>query len=360
MKDYRGEHPIDIREYLAFVAFMRSKGLPPIIADEVESFIERREEAKKKGNRWEELGYKLLQVSSYAIGGISRKEKSGDAVSQYYSRFPDASYYNTVTSLAREIIHVLAKEVTKLGLIPLYGDSDSIFAEYSGSPFSLALKANEIAEVVNRYIQEGIREAYGIRRSSITVEPKAVYEYLFFPSVKKRYRGKGVWRDGKYEQWDEIVGFEAKRTDAFPLLKEVQERVQEILVSVPPEEVNRVLQGYLQEVERRVRNGECDDKLIMTVSLRKGDLDKYTTNVPQVRVARKLRERGILDIGTVQWIVVKADRKGRVEEPVIPGQPVPKPEPSGYDYYIRRVRRMVERLLGGRIDDARVVDLSED
>lgn len=344
-----GSPPIDVREYLDFVRALEKRGIKPAMAEAIKDFIDRRERAKKEGKKMAELGYKLLQVSAYGAVGTSEE-------GQYRSRFPNPDFYNTVTALGRHILMLLAEEVKGIGMIPLYGDSDSIFATGGGlSSLQLALRAHEIANTLNQRIKERLMESFGLDQEhySIELEAKAVYEFILFPSkAMKRYRGDVVW-EGDFTRRVEVAGFEMKRADAFPLLKEVQDELQRYLVEVPPEKFRQQVLSYLDKVKRELFSGARDADLILSATVRKGDLGEYEhENIPHIRVAKKMMEMGYVDIGgSIQWIVVSCDKGGRVEEPVLPDRPLPKPTPSGYEYYYRRILQMCSRLLGWRRED---------
>lgn len=342
-----GEIPIDLRKYLEFLERLKEAGLLPILSEAMMSFIERRERAKKEGRRVAEMGYKLLQVSAY--GAIGRSvEKRGEKY--YESRFPGPLFYNTVTAIGRKCLESLKKEVEERGWRACYGDSDSCFAECpKESLLALCVRAGEIAKDLTEGVRKKMLEVAGGEYAyNIVVEPKGVYETVTFPfKAKKRYRGEGVWRDGKFERWSETVGLEIKRADAFSLLKEAQERVISILSEVSPEEIEERVREYLQGIRERIFSGGEDEKLIITKNLRKGDLESYDREDPHIRVARKLEERGYrVQEGDISWVVVERDNGKMVEEPILPGNPLPAIKASGRQYYYDRILDMVSRLLG--------------
>jgi DNA polymerase elongation subunit (family B) len=225
-------------------------------------------------------------------------------------------------------------------------DTDGLIAVCPiNNPFLLSIRAEEIT----RQIQEKIRkeaEEVGAKIEALILEP-VVYKDVLTARVKKKYRARKVWEDGEYKAEIVLIGFEAKKTDAFPLLKQVQEHVHQLLCECPPEKVLDEIVKYLREVRKEIFSGDADDKLVITTHLRRG-MDAYKNLPPHVRAAMEAIKQGLRDLTEIQWVVVSEDG-GIKAAPVL--DKIPKITESGYRYYFKRIISMVADQIGEKEDD---------
>lgn len=287
---------------------------------------------------------KLVLVSSYGVTGYRT------------TRFFNAEFVNATTGMGQTILEMVVDIADNMGFDVIYGDTDSIFIKAKdGTPaFKLTLEAFKLAKAINIELQEALVAAYGLSDENyrIIVDPKNVYSDIHFSKSKKKYLGNTVWVEGVYEQKREVVGMEAKRSDAFGLMAEVQESLVDILFSSELDVVDDDVEAYLIGIAKLLFSGDVDEKLVLQMSVRKSSLDAYEHDDPHVRVAKKLSARNLFRPGDkVKWIVV-ADG---VEEPIVDGEPIAKPGKRGYLYYWNRLMAMVERMLGEK-PDIRVTD----
>ena len=319
----------------------------PFMAKHLDNLLGLRSQIKKEMKQYPEdslefmsrnikqAGIKLVLVSSYGVTGYRN------------TRFFNAEFVNATTGLGQTILDTLVKLSEKFGFIVIYGDTDSVFLKpmFTCNILLLPTIITEVAQALNDALKKYLIETYNIPEETykIFLEPKTVFDTIIFTQAKKKYIGEAIWNEGMYERTKVVVGFEAKRSDAFQLMKEVQENIVNILATAEMDKAEAAVERYLAQVIRELFEGKHDDKLILEMTVRKSSLDKYESDDPHVRVAKKLKEMNLFRPGDrVRWIVVAEGK----EEPVIPGRELPKPTVSGYKYYIGRIMDMVERLLG--------------
>lgn len=329
-----------------YVRFVR--GYAPVLAKMMGEFLTYRQKAKQQGKKSVEYGYKLLQTSAYGAIGV----KTGEKRQYYRARFPNASFYNIITSVGRSLLHLLSEEVKARGYTPIHGDTDSIIFSCPLPLLQLTAEVERIADDLNRWLRDRLFERFPLDPDSyvLSLEPRAVYEWVLTSPAKKKWRGEAVWVEGEYKRETHLIGFEVKRTDAFPLMKFVQDRVQQILAKESPDRVQSEIDRLLARVQKALRSGMLDRELVIEANVRKGDLDSYDRDDPHIRAAKKLKERGFVEVGNIRWVVTRWTKKERVEEPIPPGSDeIPRIESSGYDYYIDRIKRMVSKLTGWKV-----------
>jgi len=339
-----------IKEYLEFLKKLEEKGWKrkPIFSSFLEETEDLRNKEKKLRAQYPEgsLGwlrhhimqwsYKLILVSTYGVMGYKT------------TRFFSATGVNMITFLSRWLLRQTMKVAEEEGIKVIYGDTDSIMFAYDGDLFDAVLKIDEIADRFNRKLRERIRKIFGdvVEADLIYLEPKKIYRYLLFTGAKKRYLGKYVWNEGAIEEKFEALGFEIRRSDSFELLRQVQRDLFEMFSSFSLEELRTILPIYKEELRRKLYSGKLDNLLILEKTVR-GSLDKYKNkNIPHLRAARKLIERGLFRPGDrVRWVVVEKHGGETLEEPVPPdSDEVPEIKKSGYDYYWERLEKIFDRF----------------
>jgi replicative DNA polymerase I (EC 2.7.7.7) len=112
----------------------------------------------------------------------------------------------SVTAFARFILKDVVEQARRIGIMVIYGDTDSLFVKRGG----------DIERLV-KYVEE---------RHGIEIKVEKDYSKVLFTEAKKRYAG--LMRDGRID----IVGFEVVRGDWCELAKEVQLRVIEIILKL--------------------------------------------------------------------------------------------------------------------------------
>lgn len=217
----------------------------------------------------------------------------------------------SVTAFARAILRDVIEQARKMGIVVIYGDTDSLFIKRGGD-----------VERLMRYVEE----QYGIE---IKVDKE--YVKVLFTEAKKRYAG--LLRDGRVD----IVGFEVVRGDWSELAKEVQMKVVEIiLTSRNAAEARQNVIKYVKDVITKLKGYQFEiDDLIIWKTLDK-DLEEYKAHPPHVSAALLLKKRGYR-VGkgtTVGYVVVKGGEK--VSERAVPYILLDDPKRIDVDYYVEK------------------------
>ena len=347
----------DYVDYLRFVGMATEGGLlpPPIMSTHLKSLMKKRVELKKllklaKEGSLEfmsaniaQASTKLVTLSSYGVTGYRGM------------RCLDPDFFNAVTGMARHILTFAMGFIQNRGYEVIYGDTDSVFLKRSGAtPLRLVGEIEHLTEEVNKAVKEHLIQDYKVDPEvfMVELEPKNVYDTLIFTSAKKKYRGVTCWVEGDFDKKVDLMGFEAKRSDAFLLMQQVQLKLQEIITDPTVLNFDEVITNYLSKVKEEMYGRELDSFLIQTKSVRK-DLKDYAHDDPHTRVAKKLKEN-VRTGDRVSWVVVRKNKdEGMIEGPIDPEDKfsVPSIEKSGYDYYWERLMKMVERLLGKKEEE---------
>jgi len=217
--------PINLREYYWFVSQLKKLGVikHPIYPKILQNLTAQREEAKRKMKEYPEksiefmsanirqASIKLIAVSSYGVAGFAPKK--GKAV-----RFFCEDFFNTVTTTAQYIIKRTIKICEDFGFEVIYSDTDSVVLKpkIPVELFKLTLWADLIAKKINYLVREDLKKRVPIENEDwhIVLEPKHVCSSIIFTSAKKKYRAEVVWTEREYRKDTDLVGFEAKRSDA--------------------------------------------------------------------------------------------------------------------------------------------------
>nr|AAX97698.1 DNA polymerase [Pyrobaculum arsenaticum] len=265
----------------------------------------------------EEMKKYQPETSEYRILDERQKALKIMANAMYgYTGWVGARWYKkevaeSVTAFARAILKDVIGYARRLGIMVIYGDTDSLFVKKGGDLEKLA-----------RYVDE----KYGIE-----IKADKDYEKVLFTEAKKRYAG--LLRDGRID----IVGFEVVRGDWSELAKEVQLKVIELILKARDlsEARQRVIK-YVKDVIERLKSGKFDlDDLIIWKTLDK-ELGEYKAHPPHVRAALILKKKGY-KVGrgtTIGYVIVKGGEK--VSERSLPYILVDDLAKIDIDYYIEK------------------------
>jgi DNA polymerase elongation subunit (family B) len=193
------------------------KGLLPSVVD---TYREARGLVKQQLKDATGDDYKYLQRKSASLKSIINATYglTGLPVFRLYDpHFVAAS----ITEAARMLILYVKERIEKeLGLQVVYGDTDSVFIQLSNGGDMIA-SAENLLPILNQYTKD-FSESLGIDEEDvITMGLDKVYSH-FLVLTKKRYYGKGIYRNGNLENFDETKGIELKRTDSCYLARDVQ------------------------------------------------------------------------------------------------------------------------------------------
>ncbi|ABL87992.1 replicative DNA polymerase I [Pyrobaculum islandicum DSM 4184] len=206
------------------------------------------------------------------------------------------------TALARYIMTSTVLKAIELGLIPVYGDTDSLF----------------LWNVTEDKIKELIKHAEEI---GIDIELDKVYKFVMFSGRKKNYLG--ITNDGSVI----VKGIVAKKRNAPPFVKELVEDIINNLKNINSVDdiikVRDIIIAMVKEAETKIREKRITlDKLGIKMVLSK-NLSEYTKNRPQhVKAAEQLLKYGIqigkgdaiILIKTKDSVGVKPIQLARIDE----------------------------------------------
>jgi DNA polymerase II len=296
--------------------FSREQAILPRI---VESFMERREEARRRGAAHADQALKIMLNALFGVLGAGA------------CRFFDPEVANAITGFGQQTLRWTRDAFEAEGVRVLYGDTDSVFVRLRAArPGALAHEeAEALRQRVESKIAARVRAQYDVV-PRLTLELERVFDRFFLPHVrggrggsKKRYAG---WSQGHLV----VVGLESVRRDWPQVARRLQEGALERIFT------GRDPLPFVREIARRVREGELDAELVYTKRVRKGSLRSYkgTTPPQHVQAALKAERAGAPSGPVVRYVITQAG-----PEPVLAGRPLP----AGLDraHYLDKVLRPV-------------------
>jgi len=256
-------------------AFRRgSSGGPAGIFPEIVANLgEERSLARKAGDERRAYAIKILMNSMYGVLGTPA------------SRLFSPIVANSIPIAGQYVIRAAAQSVAKHGYRVLYGDTDSIFVDMLEADLEKAkVRAEELRSLISIDLTHKLREEFAVE-SFLDLALQKVYSRLMLPELrhraegsKKRYAGLLMTSHGSEI---DIVGLEAVRRDASPLVRRFQRELLEHVFH------DRPVEPFVRSFVANVRAGRNDDELILQKSLRK-PLEAYTkTTPPHVKAARR-------------------------------------------------------------------------
>jgi DNA polymerase-2 len=297
-------------------AFSRDDAILPAI---IERFTERRDDAKKRGDRNADQAIKIMMNAMFGVLGAAS------------CRFFDPAVANAITGFGQQILYWTRDEFERAGVDVLYGDTDSVFVQLSTTGHGAAARAEaeKLRDSVGERIASRIRDEYRVE-SKLLLELERVYDRLFLPTVrggstgsKKRYAG---WIDGELE----VIGLESVRRDWPVIARRLQRGMLERMFQ------NQPVVPFVTDVVEKTRAGVFDSELVYTKRLRKGSVDRYTASAPpHIQAARKAGAQ----VGrTVRYLVTSTG-----PEPVLADRDLP----TGIDrrHYVDRVLRPIAEAI---------------
>ena len=291
--------------------------LPGYIAE----LLERRAEAKRRGDAPLAQAIKILMNAMYGVMG-------SPGCRFYRPELPSA-----VTGIGRWVLESTSARLKAWGYQVLYGDTDSVFVKLKTEKRQDADAAGRrLAHRVDEWFREIIRERYGVP-SYLELEFEKRYVRLFLPEMRgagkgavKRYAG--MLPGGEVE----IKGMEFVRSDSTPMAREFQYELFRRCFT------GEALAPWIRETVRRLRAGEFDDKLIYRRRLSRR-ASEYKAPPPHVKAVKLLDPDGKKDLREVTYVIT-------------PGGPVPTqldPRDIDYNHYIeKQLRPLADDILSLR------------
>ncbi len=180
----------------------------------------------------------------------------------------------SVTAIGRYAIKSALEKSAELGLLVLYGDTDSLFLWNPDS--------EKLEELIRFFDEE-----FGLE-----LEVDKVYRFVTFSGLKKNYLG--VYREGGVD----IKGLVAKKRNTPEFLKkefrDIVAMVEKIVSAEEFIQVRHDIVAKLREVYQKLKEREYMlDELAIRVALSKA-VNEYVKNTPQhVKAAKQLIQVGI-------------------------------------------------------------------
>jgi DNA polymerase-2 len=283
-----------------------------ILPELIERLMAQREIAKQNHDAFLSHAIKILMNSFYGVMGTS-------GCRFYHPDLPSA-----ITGTGQWLLKESRKYFESLGCQVLYGDTDSIFVKLKpGEAADAEAIGKQLAGLLNEYWRERLKKMGVV--SHLEMEYEKYYRKLVLPRARvkegggamKRYAGITV-KNGREKL--EFVGMEYVRSDWTPLAKEFQFDLYW-----------KVLHGedvkpWLNNLIKRIMNGEMDEKLIYRKRLRK-DAGDYTKNIPpQVQAALILQETFNKKTRNIRYLITR-DGPQPVEQ---------RPHNIDYRHYIEK------------------------
>jgi DNA polymerase-2 len=295
-------------------AFDRNPGVLPALID---GYFSARRRALAAGDENAAHVYKILMNSFYGVLGTPT------------CRYARTELAGAITSTARKWLRFSRDRFVERGLRVLYGDTDSLFVDFTPILGSIgegdrpttdefARAGAEMAAAVNAALAEAILKEYRLE-SRLELRFEKLYRRFLIPPLRsistasaspvafagdspvdaasrgraKGYAGLLMKSDGGDEV--EVKGMEAVRSDSTPFARRLQ---VELLDRVFHDAGEAELLEYLLAEARRLESGEVDDELVYRRRLVRSPESYTSSTPPQVKAARALgwtARRGIVE-----------------------------------------------------------------
>ncbi|WP_430460130.1 DNA polymerase II [Thalassolituus sp. LLYu03] len=254
-----------------------------ILPDLIRQLGEKREQAKKAGNKALSQAIKVIMASCYGVLGSEG------------CRFYDTRLSSSITLRGHDIIQSSSRWIEAQGYDVIYGDTDSVFVwlKREVSDDEADTIGQTLVQGLNQWWQQELAGHYGLE-SFLEMEYETHYRRFFMPSIrgeetgsKKRYAG--LIRNAAGEPEMVFKGLEAVRSDWTPLARRFQrELYRRIFLGEP-------YADWLREQVQALLAGLLDEQLIYRKRLRR-PLSAYQKNIPpHAQAAARLE----------QWLALK-------------------------------------------------------
>ena len=250
-----------------------------ILPDIVTKLWQERDLAKKENDKPLSQAIKIIMNSFYGVLGSSG------------CRFFNPQLASSITKRGHQIIQQTKVLIEKQGYPVIYGDTDSVFVLLGDNKSEKSCLAigKELQAHLNIWWREHLREEFELD-SNLEIEFETHYLRFLMPTIrgaekgsKKRYAGM-INKKGK----DVMIfkGLETVRTDWTPLAREFQQELYHRVFH------NEPFEEFVLATHDALLRGESNNKLTYTKRLRR-PLESYTsTQPPQVKAAKKMKNPG--------------------------------------------------------------------
>jgi DNA polymerase-2 len=254
------------------------------------------------------------------------------------SRFASGYLSGAITSFGHHLLQWCESYLTQMGFRVLYGDTDSLFV-LSGLPVDVTTeelleKSRDICISINKDLRQYVSDAFDVH-SYLDLEFEKIYYKFFLPPVRsntssegKGFRGrakgyagllvpvsqlKGAPQSEVQSGWIEVVGMEAVRRDWTDLAKGFQIG---LLAHMFRESELDIIRDFIHRILKKLNDGELDEKLVYSKSLRK-PISGYKRSIPpHVRAASMLDNEDQHGIIQYLWTSNGPQPKSKATAPI--------------------------------------------
>ncbi|QLQ79695.1 hypothetical protein HG537_0C03430 [Torulaspora globosa] len=227
------------------------------------------------------------------------------------SRFYAKPLAMLVTNKGREILMNTRQLAEKMGLLVVYGDTDSVMIDSGCDNYSEALKiGNNFKQLINE------------RYKLLEIDIDNVFKKLLL-QAKKKYAALNVRidKDGNEHTVLEVKGLDMRRREYCPLSRDVSVHVLNTIFSdKDPESALQDIYEYLEEITRKVQENKIRTDLFKINTKLSKDPSAYPAgkSSPAVQVALRMRKNGrVVKAGTVITFIITKQKP----EDISPGEP---------------------------------------
>jgi DNA polymerase-2 len=256
--------------------FSRSQHILP---DIVTQLWEQRDLAKQENNKPLSQAIKIIMNSFYGVLG------------SYGCRFFNPQLASSITLRGHEIIQISRDIIERRGYPVIYGDTDSVFVLLGEGKDKTACQqiGKDLQIRLNQWWDEHLKLKYQLT-SYLEIEFETHYLKFLMPTLrgtekgsKKRYAGM-INTNGNNQMV--FKGLETVRTDWTHLAKDFQQELYRRIFN------NEPFKEFIIETYNQLLTGKLDKKLIYSKRLRR-PLESYTsTQSPQIKAAKKMKNPG--------------------------------------------------------------------
>jgi len=218
-------------------AFKNPKEQIGIIPEAIKEFRELREQVRERKRLAEEQyghdspQFKALEEEDTADKFIITSFYGVNGFAGFRLYDPDCA--NAITAVGRQFIEGLVPYLGKRGFPVEYGDTDSVFVK-----LNTVNDGDTVSKLISEFLTEKLR-SMGVNEGAIQVKFEKFFEWCIFKQreirkgvyepVKKKYVAHMTWTEGlggKMEPTDYmyIRGFETRRSDSSPILKDTMKQ----------------------------------------------------------------------------------------------------------------------------------------
>ena len=250
-----------------------------ILPDLVTQLWSDRDEAKKHKDKPLSQAIKIIMNSFYGVLGSSG------------CRFFNPQLASSITMRGHEIIQKSREIIEKEGFNVIYGDTDSVFVLIGEGKNEERCQAigKDLQETLNTWWNEHLKEEFAIE-SNLEIEFETHYLRFLMPTIrgaetgsKKRYAGM-INANGKKQMV--FKGLETVRTDWTPLAREFQQELYDRIFN------HKSYKDFIKDTHDALISGQLNYKLTYTKNLRRPLASYTSTQPPQVKAARKMKNPG--------------------------------------------------------------------